>query len=650
MQNYNLILDTLFLNKTYFLIFFSFLSFLFYFFHGTKSTSEGSNSDQEKQIIVSENYKRWWPWPSNMHNFSDKVAMKDIGVYLLTILHKIFKKNNGYKHIVLISNIAHLLSFFFIYFITEKIFNSQIAFFISVIYYFSIWPYLIILHAGFQILGQLFFLVSVYFLLLVDILSINSLYFSFLSGFFFAISNFASASSRKYIPLYLIFVSYFFFNIDNFTILNNNLFIKIKFAIILFFLFLLITNLIFICFKNFCSEYAVNALYNFKIINYNDIHKKIIYVKKIRTLIIYSAIPLLTFNFFFIFNILFIKNYYSFICFVFLILGIFVLIFLLIYPNFKKSISSFFYYWTIENISGSHFRFYDDYFFKKFKTLYSKNYKRFYLLFVIYFRIMSSYIYIFFGVIILLLLKYQNYEINYSLIFFIALLSLSPLIWSEITGGPKAILPLYNTYIAFFIVLAFLINLFSFTNPDLFEILFYPTLSLYILYNLLIFYLDIYPSRIHIHKIKKYMENHNIKKFYSYDNDYSRDIINLLKRELKNKIEIIFINSIEEINNGIFLQPPINHKSSIYQSSKIGYSTEDFNYDKKLLNLYNHDIESLTIKKFKNRATSRIWQLTGNVSAFRDIILKEIGADEILKSYIRLIKIDKKFLQESKII
>ena len=114
MQNYNLILDTLFLNKTYLLIFFSFLSFLFYFFHGKKSTSECFNSDQEKQIIVSENYKKWWPWPSNMHNFSDKVAMKDIGVYLLTILHKIFKKNNGFKHIVLISNIAHLLSFYII--------------------------------------------------------------------------------------------------------------------------------------------------------------------------------------------------------------------------------------------------------------------------------------------------------------------------------------------------------------------------------------------------------------------------------------------------------------------------------------------------------------------------------------------------------
>ena len=54
--------------------------------------------------------------------------------------------------------------------------------------------------------------------------------------------------------------------------------------------------------------------------------------------------------------------------------------------------------------------------------------------------------------------------------------------------------------------------------------------------------------------------------------------------------------------------------------------------------------------KFKNRATSKLWQLTGNVIAFRDLILNEINKEEIFKSYVRLIKVDKKFLKNSRII
>ncbi len=643
-------LNSFFLNQINFFILFTFLNFLFYFFHGLNSNFEGINTDQEKQIKISEDYFKWWPWPSNIHNFTDKAAMKDVGVLILTLFIRIFNIKNKYALIVLISNLAHLFSFFLIYLIVEKFFNSQVAIFVSVIYYFSIWPYLIILHAGFQILGQLFFLLSIYILMFVNFLTIDSLYLSFLSGFFFTVSNFSSASSRKYIPLYFIFVSYHFFHFDNFISYNYDYFINLKFIIFCFFLLLLIFHLLIILFKSFFAKLSINILYNLKIIKYNDIEKKNTYFKKINNLIFYSSVPLLILNLFIIFNIFFLESFYALYCFTVLIIAMLIVILLFTYPNFKKSISSFFYYWTIENLSGSHFPFYSEYFLKKYNTIFNKNYKWHKLILLIYFRIMTSLIFLIFFLIILFLFQYENYQINYFHIFFIFVLTFSPLIWSEITGGPKAVLPLYNTFIAFFTPLAILMNLLYLNDPQLITKIFYLVLFIYILFNVFLFYVDLYPSRIHVYKIKKYIDYYNINKLYSYDNDYAKDTIKILSKELKNKVDIIYIKSITEIDNGIFLQPSINNKSAFFQSSKIGYSIEDFNYDPHLLKLYDNNIEAFTIIKFKNRSTSRLWQLTGNVAAFRDIVLKEITKDDIVKSYVRLIKINKKFLKDSKII
>lgn len=651
MELFFLNINYFFLNKPFFFLFFTFINIIFYYLHGINSTFEGVNSDQEKQIKVSNEYYKWWPWPSNMHNFSDKVAMKDVGIIVLTVFKKILKINKDYRLLVLIANFAHLFSFVVVYLIVEKIFTTNTAIIISVIYFFSTWSYLIILHAGFQLLGQLFFLISIYCLLFADLLNISSLYFSFLSGFIFGVSNFSSASSRKYIPVYFIFVSYYFFDFYEINFLDFNFFIIFKLLISSMFILVLFFHLYSIFFTKRISINIVKILFKLSIFKNNDDAKQNVYVNKIENFINYTAFPILSFNLFVIFSVLFSKNFLNLSSLFFIICGILSSLFIFTYPNFKKSINAFFYYWTLENLTGSHFKLYDKYFMNKYKFIYNKNHKRFYLLFRIYFRIMPSLIILSLITFVVFFYKMPFYNLDYLKVFLVFVLTFSPLIWSEITGGPKAILPLYNTYITFLLPLSILINIVILKEPNALITIIYPLLFLYIFYNLFVFYNDLYPSRIHIHKIKKYLLKNNIKKLYSYKNEYSRDTIALLVNELNNTTEIVYIKSISEIENGFFLQPPLTNKSAYHQSSKIGSSIHSFNEDLEILKLFeNNSIDKFTMIKFKNRATSKLWQLTGNVIAFRDLILNEINKEEIFKSYVRLIKVDKKFLKNSRII
>ena len=119
-----------------------------------------------------------------MHKNNDKARMKDISIILIIPFQIFFKDKISFFPLAMVSNFAHSISAIFLYLIIKKIFGSDIAILIFFIYLFSIWSFMIILDGGFQIVGQMFFLISIFFL--INNYSIISL---LLSGFFFTLMN-----------------------------------------------------------------------------------------------------------------------------------------------------------------------------------------------------------------------------------------------------------------------------------------------------------------------------------------------------------------------------------------------------------------------------------------------------------------------------
>ena len=99
---------------------------------------------------------------------------------------KPFKKNE-FLIFILQACLAHFMCGFIIYKISVLFFSIEIANLIVFIYIFSFWPYMMIVHGGYQHLSNFLFLISIYFLLNQSVINdnffINFLYldpFSFL--------------------------------------------------------------------------------------------------------------------------------------------------------------------------------------------------------------------------------------------------------------------------------------------------------------------------------------------------------------------------------------------------------------------------------------------------------------------------------------
>ncbi len=170
-------------------------------YYSKNITIDGLASDASKQINGAAHFRDWKGWPSGMHNFTGgKARMKDVGVLLLAIMQWLLKDKKGFYPVVMVSNFAHSVSSILIFLVAANYWNEQTASILYILYVFSVWPYMIVLHGGLQTVSQMFFLLSIYALQQTSIsIGISDFIWYGISGVFFMLMNFSSASGRKYI-------------------------------------------------------------------------------------------------------------------------------------------------------------------------------------------------------------------------------------------------------------------------------------------------------------------------------------------------------------------------------------------------------------------------------------------------------------------
>jgi hypothetical protein len=234
------------------------------------------------------------------------------------------------------------------------------------------------------------------------------------------------------------------------------------------------------------------------------------------------------------------------------------------------------------------------------------------------------------GVIIYYLTVITSPDMN---IFFstagIAMVSLSPIIWGELTKSPKASFP----YFPAFLGLLIMIGHGSFITIEYFHLKEYPLISAIIfgiiitgaIWNYKKFIKDIYPARMAVSWLNKKMEKLGIRCFYTYDTPYNNSFIGVLLHENPGHYEVKIINSLKEVKKGVIFVPSTSSKAFNMESEKCALRG-NFESDPVLTCLIDtKKIARFALASFKTYGTSLFWTQSVDHLSYRDLISKEIN-------------------------
>ena len=134
---------------------------------------------------------------------------------------KPFKKNE-FLIFILQACLAHFMCGFIIYKISVLFFSIEIANLIVFIYIFSFWPYMMIVHGGYQHLSNFLFLISIYFLLNQSVINDNFFYKFFYIWILFLSWNFCISFIEKTIN-YIFCSSFLFYLFKKYFLILKNM-------------------------------------------------------------------------------------------------------------------------------------------------------------------------------------------------------------------------------------------------------------------------------------------------------------------------------------------------------------------------------------------------------------------------------------------
>lgn len=607
--------------------------------------SEGPNSDGYKHIQAASHVKHW-VWLSDMHKYAGQKAwFKDVGVLGLVLLQRLLRDKTSYYPVVVMCTLAHAASTILIYLVAENYWGAQTAFLLSVLYLFCFWPYQVLIQGGYQVLALFFFLAAIYsFQTSAKLyLPYNLIYFA-LGGVFSGLMMFASASSRKFVPVLIAaWVHSLLPEVQQPTSLHSmwqtfrtgpGLFFAVGISLTTMarpFLYQLLNA--------FVRQLYISS-------DFEGISKVLIKHKDRFSLEHYQQRgidylePLC--------NMLFVVMLYGFASRVFsatrifylahLLAGVgFVGIFILFMsPRFITNLKGLFTYWTICQWGG-HFRAYTQHFAKRGMSFKEDMrgigwgwYPRFVWRVIPFHMVMMALL----GSVALIL-SFQNHlvltELGRSAL--VTLIGLSPWIYGEITGCTQFGRTYFPGFVGVLLCLGYWNWRIATWLAPTTQILFLGTLGSLVtvstLWNSWIFLSDVWPGRMAPTWLLRQLRRSGIREIYSYDTCYNNSLLRALDPSDLNTLKIHWIKSLDDVEQGYVVVPCTSSKSVALESDKEAIANGDFRADARLNALIDsRDIQKYAIAGFKTVGCSRMWVQEGEVPSYRDLILKEVGPED----------------------
>lgn len=564
----------------------------------------GIDTDNEKMARAAASLN-WFGWPSRMHIQSGgKSRMKDVTVITLSFFQRVMGNTKDDHPLVTACGYAIAISSVLIYLSGNLYWSAEASLFAALIFLFSSWSWHIALYGGPILIGTALFLASTYFAL-----SGVSL---FASGFFFAWMLYTSASSRKYVligfgVLYLSSQTSFQFTkatIAWLTILGLIGILPVFYKPIVHTLFFLSGR--FSGLRIFRSGQTLSFYLNDR-------------VTRLRFRLMSNGV----------FGFVFTVGFFSIVVGLSwswpVLLGFAFGILLLNLPDLKTNLRGYFNYYNIAFEYG-HFRLYKESFKKRGIDI-SDDMR----------GAGVSWVLKFFASVapiesLLLLAALAGCLFHPPSLFFLPLLfiSLSPILWGEWTQGPQLGRSYFPGYLGVIVLLGFFANHFS-----LFQTLI-PTTVIFLGFNLWRVLDDTYPSRMAVRNLVEKLEFLKTNRVYSYKTNFNNCFANVLAS--KKLAEVTFINSIDEVADGLIVVPPLTNKSLLMESEAEGYKELEFSGDQRLSKLIaSGKLPVTSVAHFKTMASSTMWIHESEVTSFRYLILKEISKADLNRGYLWLV-------------
>lgn len=580
-------------------------------------------SDNEKMILAGRKII-FFSWLSSIHkikivnNVVPRAELREYWVLCISLILKLYKNKSTDHPSVLLSLIANFFSLILIFLILKNYFNLECGILGFLFYLTMFWPYAKALHKGHLLLSQMFFLFSILCLQFTSLNNFNlDLFLYFLSGIFIFISFSSSSASRKF-PVILFFAlifsfeEYFVFNIKNFYF----------FCCVIFLVFLIfkINKILFLKFQivilKFLNKYFV--FLNWKI-------DYIFFLNKFFFLI--ALIGILFFSFFSL-------SFELYLNLLFFIIGLSLVFIHIFFPvkSFKDNLIRY-YVWLNASTWTSHFAVYPNSE-KLFKTKISTGFRGGGLIWYhkLFLRMMPltylSYILINIFSICILLLNISNSNSELNILFLIIfIISLTPVLIHELTKGMKVGRTLFSVIptMIFSIVFNYYFIMSFFSSYIIFFILLI-VITIQLLHSLYVLYNDVIPCRMAPNILKERLQLINCKTFYTYDNPYNYNFVNVMQEQYPGLFKIKYINSVKEVKSGIVVVPHTSSKAYGMESQQYSAQNGDFREDVNLnILLDNKQIEQKSLFKIKTFGTSKIYPQYSEVTTYRDLIIRDIS-------------------------
>jgi len=633
------------------------------FFLATRNIQyHGPNTDNEIMAhAAAQSYQ--WRWLSDIHRFTVspfKTAMRDVSVILISVFQKILKDKETDHPYVTLGGTTVAMSSVLIFLIGSNYWNSTVGLFLGLFLLLSFWLWEVSLNGSHNNVTTMLSLLSIYFIQQVNTGNLMSpfLWLSAVGGIL-CLTQFSSASALKYMPLFWGAIVYEKYNLISssknglsglYLLMKTNDYFQLSLILaVLVILSFVAANLSYkkivtLMYKNQAPSFLnkiIASREKFELSHYLE-HAR----KKFKQVSFYVALGLFFFLLF--------LNFLGFLWLVSIIIGFSIIFVLLTLPNIKESFGNYFDRFKVGQIqTKSHFRLYVDYFAEKGITV-SKETRGGGLRWVpkIFFRMapVHTVVFIFcliFYIFVVIVSKNTNMAVNGLLIL---ILSLSPIMWAELTGAPQ----IGRSYSPG------LVGMLLFVGYGFY--LFYGTYA----YNLIIplsilgiaaavngkvFFSDVYPARMAMTNLMKQIDSLKIKRLYTYRTNYNKCFVEGIPgiaisdflpryKNIPAPFEVVYIESIADVKEGWIAIPGTSSKAVNMASDKEAVKGDYIKDSVLNILLETKDIEKIATVKFKTYGTSRIWTHEDEVTTYMDLILHEITQKDLWRGYAWLLHTD----------
>ena len=591
-----------------------------------------NETDDEYQVrAAAQSHK--WKWLSDMHRCGTiKTNTKDGMILLLVLFQKLFRDKSGERPLMALYGFCVAMSGLLIFFIGSNYWGTFIGFWLMLLYLLSAWPWQTALYGGHIGVATMFFLATVLTIQQLP-LGMPNFFIVMAVGVLFCLTLFSSGSSIKYMPLFFIalFASKFSASISEKGITP----VIIEYLSRMDFRFD-IAILIFIGsafpIAKIAKKNIVNYLYDSRtpfikqlgVIQGQSLFSKEHYYRHAD-----KKLPKYFKNLFIAYigasTIIHLLGW----SYLLPLLSGFILLFLILtLPNIKLNTKNYLRH-ILSPARKTRFEKYIQYFARRGMNV-TADFRAPLIQWLpnVAWRIAPLQTLLLMGMLLLIL----SDPTDFALKILILLISLSPILWGELT---RSVHSLRTFSPALMGILLFLGFAFSRSEPHL-QIYLIIAIIIIGIHQMWLLLTDIYPSRMAISNLIDTLNKYNIQEFYTYNTTFNDSFANIISKKYK----INYINSLSDVNGGWIIVPPTNSMSISMEGTPEAMAG-DYTKDPELNELLaTKKIEKLATAKFKTFSSSKIWPQEADVSTYMDLILKEVDDAKRFRGYAWLLNAD----------